>query len=79
MVRVLLQAHGSQWSFVTQQVQHVPGGRPSLLAQCVDLDMHLYYVAVKNLVYECGNVPQITAEISDTHRLIVQQSVDKSI
>ena len=38
-----MQADSSQWSLMTQQVQHVPGylpwmlfGRPPLLAQCVD-------------------------------------------
>ena len=36
-------------------------GRPSLIAQCVDLDERLYYAAVQNLVYECGNVPQTAA------------------
>ena len=28
-----------------------------ILAQCVDLDVRLYYAAVQNLVYGCGNVP----------------------
>ena len=74
----------------TQQLQHVPGflpwmlfRRPPLLAQCVDLDMRLYYVAVHNLVYGCGNVPQTSAESSDTPPMhcaqLVQQSVDMSI
>ena len=39
-------------------------GWPPLLAQCVDLDVLLYYAAVQNLVYGCGNVPQTTAESS---------------
>ena len=26
-------------------------GRPPLLAQCVDLDVRLYYAAVQNMVY----------------------------
>ena len=77
-------------SLVTQQVQHVPGflpwtllGRPPLLTQCVDLDVHLYYTAVQSLTYDCENVPQTTAESSDTLPLHcaqhVQQSVDMSI
>ena len=90
MIWVLLQADGSQWSLVTEQVQHVPGflpwmlfGRPPLLAQCVDLDVHLYYMAVQNLVYRCGNVPQVTTESSDTPQIHcvqhVQQPLSKSI
>ena len=58
-------------------------GRPPLLAQSVDLDVRLYYAAVQNLVYGCGNVPQTTAKSSDTppiHRSQhVQQSVNMSI
>ena len=58
-------------------------GRPPLLAQCVDLDVHLHYAAVQNLVYGCGSVPQITAESSDTEPIHcaqhVQQFVDMSI
>ena len=57
--------------------------RPPLLAQCVDPDVRLYYVATQNLVYLCGNVPQTTAESSDTPPIHcaqhVQQSVDMSI
>ena len=53
-----------------------------LLAQCVDLDVRLYYAAVQNLVYEHGNVSHTTAESSDTSPLHcaqhVQQSVDMS-
>ena len=75
---------------MTQQVQHVPGflpwmlfGRPPLLAQCVNLDVRLYYAAVQNLVYGCENVRQTTAESSDTPPVHcdqhVQQSVDTSI
>ena len=75
---------------MTQQVQHVSGflpwmlfGQPLLLAQCVDLDVHLYYVAVQNLVQWCGNVPQTTTESSDTPPIdcaqYVQQSIDMSI
>ena len=57
-------------------------GRPTLFAQYVDLDVSLYYAAVQNLVYGCGNVPQTTAESSDTHILSaqqVQQSFNMSI
>ena len=58
-------------------------GRAPLLAQCVDLDVHLYYTAIQNLVYGYGNVPQTTAEISDTPPIHcaqhVQQSIDISI
>ena len=58
-------------------------GQPPLLAQCIDLDVRLYYVAIQNLVYRHGNVPQITAENSDTPPIHcaqhVQQSIDMSI
>ena len=30
------------------------------------LDMRLYYAAVQNLVYGCGNVPQTTVQSSNT-------------
>ena len=89
MFWVLVQ-DGSQWSLMTQQVQHVPGflpwmlfGQTPLLAQCIDLDLHLYYLTIQNLVHGCGNVPQTTAENSDTPPIHctkhVQQSVDMSI
>ena len=58
---------------VTQQMQHVFGFRPwmlfwqpTLLAQCVGLDLRLYYAVVQNLVHRCENVPHTTAESSDT-------------
>ena len=58
-------------------------GRPSLLAQCFDHDVHLNYAAVQNLICGCGKVPQAIAESSDTppkHCVQhVQQSVDMSI
>ena len=58
-------------------------GWPSLIAQFVDLDVRLYYAAVQDLIYGCGNVPQTTAESSDTPPIhcvqYVQQSVDMSI
>ena len=58
-------------------------GWEPLLAQRVDLDVHLYYAAVQNLVYGHGNVPQTTAESSITLSIHcvqhVQQSVDMSI
>ena len=57
--------------------------RLPLLAQCINLDVHLYYVAIQNLVYGYGNVPQSTAESSVTPLIHcaqhVQQSVDMSI
>ena len=57
--------------------------RPLLQAQCVDLDVRPYYVAVQNLVYACGNVPQSTIETSDTPPIYsaqhVKQSFDMSI
>ena len=50
---------------------------------CVNLDMHLYYPAIQNLVYRCGNVSHTSAETSDTPpiycALHVQQSVNMSI
>ena len=50
--------------------------------KCIVLDVRLYYSAVQNLVYGCGNVPQTTAESSDTSPIHcaqhVQQSVDVS-
>ena len=58
-------------------------GRPPLLAQCVDLDVRLYYAAVQNLAYGYGNIPQTTAVRSDTPPIHcdqhMQQSVDMSI
>ena len=58
-------------------------GQPLLFAQCDNLDICLYYVAVQNLVYGCGNVPQTTAESSDIPLIhsaqYVQQSVDMYI
>ena len=54
-----------------------------LLAQCVNLDVRLYYAAFPNLVYGCGNIPQTTAESSDTPLIHcaqhVQQSADMSV
>ena len=51
--------------------------------QRIDLDVCLYYAAVQNLVYGCRNVPQTTAESSNTPLMhcaqYVQQSVDMSI
>ena len=47
------------------------------------LDVRLYYAAVQNLIYGCGNVPQISAQSSDTPPIHyvqhVKQSVDMSI
>ena len=71
-------------------MQDVPGilswtlfGRPPLRAQCIDLDARLYYAAVQNLVYDCENVPQTSAENSDKLPIHcaqhVHQSVDMSI
>ena len=58
-------------------------GRPSLFAQCVDLDVRLYYMVIQKLVYGCGYVAQTTAKSSDTPPIHcvhhVQQSVDMSI
>ena len=55
----------------------------TLIVQCVGLEVRLYYAAVQNLVYGCGNVPQTTTEISDTppihYAQHVQQSIDMSI
>ena len=77
----------SQRPLVTQQVKHVPGFlswmQLPLLVKCVNLDVHLFYVAVQNLFYGCGNVPYTTAESSDMPPLHcaqhVQQSIDMSI
>ena len=56
---------------------------PPLLAQCVNRDERLYYATVQNLVYGCGNVPQTTANSSDTPLIHwvqhVQQSFDMSM
>ena len=82
VIWVLLQANGSQRPLVTQQVQHVPGlpwMRPPVLAQGVELDVRLYYTAVQNLVYGFGNVPQITAESSDTPPIHCAQHVQQSV
>ena len=50
-------------------------GLPIQLAQCVELDVCLYYAAVQNLVYGCGNVLQITTESSDTPPIRCAQHV----
>ena len=71
---------------VTQEMQHVPEllpfmlfGRPSLLAQCVNVDVRLCYAAVQNLVYLCENVPHITAESSDTPPIHYTQHMEQSV
>ena len=47
------------------------------------LDVRLYYAAIHNLVYRCGNVPQTIAESNDIPAIhcaqLVQQSIDMSI
>ena len=53
-------------------------GWPPLFPACVDLDLRLYCAAVKNLVYECGNVPQTTADSSDTLPIHCAQHVKQS-
>ena len=70
----------------TAGAQHVPRflpwmlfRQPLLLAQCINLDVHLYYLAVQNLVYGRGNVPQTTAEKSDTPPTHCAQHVQQSI
>ena len=49
------------------------------VAQCFDLDVCLYYVVVQNLVYGCGNVPQTTAESSDTPPIHCAQHMQQSV
>ena len=49
--------------------------QPPLLTKFIDLDMLLYYMAVQNLVYMCGNVPQTTTESSDTPPIHCAQHV----
>ena len=48
-----------------------------LLAQCVDLDMRLYYAAVQNLIYECA--PQTTLESRDTPPIHCAQHVQQYV
>jgi hypothetical protein len=50
MILILMQADSSQWSLITEQVQHVPRFLPwvmfwqqLLLTQCFDFDVYLYY------------------------------------
>ena len=50
-----------------------------LLAQCTDFDVHLYYVTIQNVVYGCENVPQTTAESSDTPPIHCVQHVQESV
>ena len=50
-----------------------------LLAQCVDLDVRLYYAAVWYLVFWRGNVPQTTAESSDTPPTHCPQHMQQSV
>ena len=73
VILVLLQSDGFQCSMSTLQVQHVPGflswtlfGQPLLLVLSINLAMHLYYTAVQNLVYGCGNVSQTTKHTTVT-------------
>ena len=72
MTPVLLQANGSQWSWWHSRcnmfLDFFPGccSGGHYCSQCVNLDVCLYYVAIQNLIYGCGNVPQTTAECSDT-------------
>ena len=53
-------------------------GRSPLLAQCVDLDMHLYYAAIQDLIYGCGNISQTNAESRDTPPIHCAQHVQQS-
>ena len=50
-----------------------------LLAQCVDLDVHLHYAAIQILVHGCGNVPQTSPESSDTTPMHCAQHVQLSV
>ena len=50
-------------------------GRPLLVAQCVDLDVRMYYVTVQNLVYVCRSSDK-TPIHSTQH---VQHSIEMSI
>ena len=52
---------------------------PLLFTKCVNLDVHLCYAAIQNLVYGCGNVPQTTAESSDTSLIQCAQHVQQSV
>ena len=71
----------SQWSLVTQQWQHVPGFLPWMLFGRPPLTSVLH--GRPQPIYRYGNVPQITAESSDTppirYAQHVQQSVDMYI
>ena len=53
--------------------------RPPLLTQCFNLDVHLYYVAIQNVVYGCGNVLQTAAESSDTPPIHCAQHVQQYV
>ena len=53
----------------------LPWVRPLLLAQCVDLDVRLYYAAVQYLVNRCGNVLKTSVEGSDTPPIHCAQHV----
>ena len=51
----------------------------SALTQCVDVDVRLFYAAIQNLICGCGNVPQTTAESSDTSPIHSAQHVQQSV
>ena len=68
LILVVLQANGSQWPLLTQQVQYLPGflpwilfGQPLPFIKCVIHNMCLYYAAIQNLIYGHGNVPLTVA------------------
>ena len=71
-------------------MQNVPGfspwmlfGQPPLLAQCINLVLCLYYIAIWNLFYGCRNILQAIAESSNALPIHcaqhVQQPVNMSI
>ena len=51
----------------------------TVLTHCIDLDMRLYCMAIQNLVYRCGNVPQTTVESSDAPPIHCVQHLQQSI
>ena len=50
-----------------------------MFAQCVDVDVCLYYAAVQILVYRGGNVPQVTAKNTSTPPIYCAQLVKKFV
>ena len=61
------------------QIFSLDAVRAAAAPQCMDLDMHLYYVTLQNLIYGRGNVLQTTTESSNTLPIHCNQYVQQSV